>query len=433
MNPVRDAMPAHDAPADATGTPPRATRLAYLLSRYPAISHTFFLHEVLGLRALGMQIETASINAPDRAMNALPPVEAEEASKTFYVKSGGKVGSLLKLLGISVKHPTAFMRGLRAIFSVKGLTAKKRAMWFAYLAEALLLGDWMRQRDLPHLHVHFGGPVASVGFLTSRAWGVPFSLTIHGPEELQDFSANQMQEKLLQAAFVLCISSFAKSQLMQRLPTDHWSKLHVVRLGVPEEMLALPPVKAQSTALPHVVCVGRLVPEKGQRLLLQAIARLRAEGVYVTATLVGGGPERASLEKFVRQQGLSESVRLSGPQSHPETLALLRTADIFALPSFAEGIPVALMEAMALEIPCLSTTVAGISELIRSGQDGVLVAPSDVDALTESLRLLASDASLRARMGHSSRERVLEHYRLRDNHARLAEIFRHSLQPAVKQ
>ncbi|MDE1163415.1 MAG: glycosyltransferase family 4 protein [Acidobacteriaceae bacterium] len=420
-------MSAGDVAFDIVEEHQSTPRMAYLLSRYPAISHTFFLHEVLGLRGHGLHIETASINAPDRPMAHLPELEAKEASATFYVKAGSKAALLSRLLLLSAAHPSVVFRGLGAVLRVRGLVWKTRLMWLAYLAEALLVGDWMRRQKLQHLHVHFGGAVASVGYLTSIAWQLPYSLTIHGPEELQDFRTYQMPEKLQQAAFILCISWFAKSQLMQRLPPSSWHKLHVARLGVPETMLAEQPIVARETNTPHVVCVGRLVPEKGQRLLLQAIVTLRAEGLAITATLVGGGPELATLQGFAQTHGLEHSVYFAGAQSHPETLALLKTADLFVLPSFAEGIPVALMEAMALEIPCISTTVAGISELIRNGQDGLLVAPADVDGLTAALRALATDEQLRARMGNSSRARVFGHYRLMSNHSKLADIFRQEL------
>lgn len=398
-------------------------RMAYLLSRYPAVSHTFFLHEVLGLRSLGVEIETASINQPDRPVAALPNAEAAEATTTWYVKGGSTFGAAVRVLRIALVQPAVVLRGLRAVRQMDGLTRRKQAMWLAYLAEALLVGDWMRRKHLGHLHVHFGGPVASVGMLTSIAWGVPYSLTIHGPEELLDVNAFHLREKLMQARFVVCISDFARSQLMHRLPPSEWGKLHVVRLGVTDELLQAHGDRAVNDVL-HVVCVGRLVPEKGQRLLLQAARELLGEGIALRVTLVGNGPELASLNEFVQRHGLQQAVTMTGALSHAETQSVLQTADIFALPSFAEGVPVALMEAMAFEIPCVSTTIAGIGELIRSGVDGLLVPASNVDALTDALRTLCMDAVLRRRMGASARAQVTMHYRLAQNHLQLAALFR---------
>ncbi len=405
-------------------TAPANTRIAYLLSRYPAISHTFFLHEVLGLREKGLHIETASINEPDRGRDELPEMEAAEAAKTFYVKAGSKGKAAIRVLSIAAKHPAVFLRGVRAVLNLPSLTVRKRALWMAYLAEALLTGDWMRRRNLPHLHVHFGGPVASVGMLVARAWQVPFSLTIHGPEELQDYSSHHLAEKVAAANFVLCISDFAKSQLMQRMVPADWHKLHVVRLGVSGDLLASPERDARDRSAPvHVVCVGRLVPEKGQRLLLEAIAHIRNRGVDVRATLVGDGRERTALQARAEELGITPHVHFAGSRSHAETVAIVRTADIFALPSFAEGIPVALMEAMALEVPCVSTSVAGIPELIRNGQDGLLTAPANVDELTLALHSLAVDRDLRCRLGTSARARVMDAYNLPKNHAALATLF----------
>ncbi len=417
-------------PASAS---PTTARIGYLLSRYPAISHTFFLYEVLGLRALGLTIETASINQPDRALADLPPAEAAEAGKTYYIKGTSKAQALALLCSIVLAHPAIPLRGLLAVMRMPRLTARRRALWLAYLAEALLVGAWMRRRDLQHLHVHFGGPVASVGMLVSAAWGIPYSLTIHGPEELQDFSAYHLAEKLEEAKFILCISDFAKSQLMQRMPPASWTKLHVVRLGVTGDFLKEPatPTAQSHNAVVQIVCVGRLVPEKGHRLLLEAVTRMRDAELAVQATLVGDGVEREALQHYAASLNIEDRITFAGARSHAETAALLRTADIFVLPSFAEGIPVALMEAMALQIPCVSTTVAGISELIRHGQDGLLVAPSNVDALTQAITLLASDEHLRHRLGASARARVMDCYNLPKNHAMLANVLREQTSPAV--
>ena len=406
---------------------PRAKtfRIAYLLSRYPAVSHTFFLQEVLGLRARGMHIETASINRPDRPIERLPPQEAAESRTTHYIKDGRKLRALFTILATAMGNPSVVLRGVKTISSLSNLTLRQRAFWLFYLAEALLVGRWMKQRRLDHLHVHFGGPVASVGLLVSTAWQIPYSLTIHGPEELLNLDTYHLREKVDQASFVLCISDFCRSQLCQLTSPQDWSKFKVIRLGV--DPFVLRPIVRSSDPLrsapPHrleLVCVGRLVAAKGHYILLQALDQLRQRGIAIHATLVGGGPEQKTLEDFVEVQGLTHAVTFTSALSHPETLDLLRKADIFALASFAEGIPVALMEAMSLALPCVSTAIAGIPELIRSGQDGLLVPPANVDALTESLAALAQDEVLRKRLGAAGRQRILTEYNLPLNQEHLA-------------
>jgi hypothetical protein len=152
---------------------PGSIRVAYLLSRYPAVSHTFFLQEVAGLRARGLHIETASINPPDRPLHQLPQAEAEEARTTLVLKDGKLLASAGKLIATVLAHPITFLRGLGAVASVPNLTLRRRAFWLFYLAEAMLLGRWMKKRNIRQLHVHFGGAVASVGMLASKAWRLP--------------------------------------------------------------------------------------------------------------------------------------------------------------------------------------------------------------------------------------------------------------------
>jgi colanic acid/amylovoran biosynthesis glycosyltransferase len=394
----------------------------------PSVSHTFFLQEVLGLRRRGLHIETASINKPDRPVEALAPEEAIEAKGTRYIKSGQAVQIARALLETTLFQPSVVVRGLRAVLSIKGLPLRKRAFWLLYLAEAILLGRWMSRRRLAHLHVHFGGPVASVGMLTSIAWKIPYSLTIHGPEELLSVDAYHLREKIAQAAFVLCISDFCRSQLCQLTEPKDWSKFTVNRLGVDPVMLAPSsrpaetPTRRQESAL-ELVCTGRLVAAKGHHILIEALALLQERGIMLHTTLIGAGPQRESLQALVAERGLGESVVFTSALSHAATLEHVRRADIFTLASFAEGIPVALMEAMSLGVPCVSTTIAGIPELIRSGQDGLLVAPANVNALADALEALAVDPALRKQLGSSGRQRIVADYNLPLNQQMLAECF----------
>ncbi len=400
-------------------------RIAYLLSRYPAISHTFLLQEVLGLRARGLHIETASINPPDRSLSDLPLCEADEARRTYYIQNGSLLNAAWTLVGILLCQPAAVLRGVRTVCGIRDLTARRRIYWLFYLAEALLLGRWMAGRGLNHLHVHFGGPVASVGLLASAVWQVPFSLTIHGPEELLDLSFNHLREKVERATFVICISDFCRSQLYQLVSQEHWHKLQVIRLGVdPTDLLpAVDFFRKSGCGALKAVCIGRLVPAKGHRTLLEALLLLRDQAMPIQLTLIGGGPEVDRLRDFVQSNRLSECVTFTQALSHDEALAHLRGADCFVLASFAEGVPVALMEAMALGVPCVSTFVAGIPELIRDGVDGLLVPPGNAQALAEALLIFAREAPRRMSMGEAARRKIVDQYNLPCNHERLARAF----------
>jgi len=413
----------------APSAPPAGLSVAFLLSQYPAVSHTFLLHEVLGLRAHGFRVETASINRPDRPVNRLPAQEAAEAGATHYIKDGKPLRALWLAFITALLHPSAVFRGLAAIVRLPNLTVRQRARWLFYLIEALLVGRWMRSRSLHHLHVHFGGAVASVGYLTSIAWKLPFSLTIHGPEELLNVDAYQLRDKLHQASFVFCISDFCRSQLCQLTPPSQWSKFSVIRLGVDPAHLTPPQPARAATSPLQLVCTGRLVAAKGHHILLEALKLLHDRGVALHTTLIGDGPERTNLENFVRLRGLQKSITFTSALSHAETLTYVRDADIFVLASFAEGIPVALMEAMAFGVPCVSTTIAGIPELITTGQDGILVPPANAIALAAAIESLAQDSALRAFLGHSARQRILRDYNLPLNHELLAKSFQARLTP----
>ncbi len=408
--------------------PSSGYRIAYLLSRYPAISHTFLLEEVLGLRLRGMHLETASINPPDRRIQDLPLREADEAKKTYYIQGGSRLNAARTLLCILLRQPAAVYRGVKAVLSICDVTLSRRLYWFFYLAEALLVGHWMRERGLKHLHIHFGGPVASVGMLASAAFQIPFSLTIHGPEELLDTSLNHLREKIEQASFVFCISDFCRSQLYLLISQEHWRKLHVLRLGVdPTLLLKVPNPKAREAVTLQAVCIGRLVAAKGHRTLLQALLLLRNHAVTMHLVLIGGGPEMPSLQEFVETHGLSDCVTFTQALSHDEALTYLHRADVFVLASFAEGIPVALMEAMALGIPCVSTYVAGIPELIQDGVQGLLVPPGNAQAFADALRTLAREEPRRLSMGVAARRKVIEQYNLPCNHERLVQTFKQLL------
>jgi colanic acid/amylovoran biosynthesis glycosyltransferase len=416
-------------PLDAGESP----GIGYLLSRYPAVSHTFLLKEVLGLRRRGIMIEVASINGSDRPYAALPGVEQQEARTTFYVKPGSKIGKLVSLARIVLTHPIVTLRGLRTALSLGDWDLRERAFALLYLVEALLLGDWMRSRSLTHLHVHFGGPVASVGYLVSAAWKVPWSLTLHGPDEFFEEERFFLRTKFESARFLFCISDYGRSQVLRVAPGLDPSRVEVMRLGV--DCAALQPgphphfnAEAAAPVGPvRIVCTGRLVAAKGHRILVEALARLACDGVALNTTLIGDGPERRALEDQCRLAGLDGRIQFTGALNHAETLAHVADADIFVLASFAEGLPVALMEAMALGVVCVSTCINGIPELIFNGENGLLVPAGNTADLCAAIARLVRDPALREAMGLAARRTVESDYNLPTNHDLLAAALRRRL------
>ena len=411
------------------GPPPR---LAYLLSIYPAVSHTFFLNEITGLRRLGFVVDVASVNRPELAAGTGSAPEANELKTTFYIKAMSPAHIFLVLLKTLLRHPQVVFRGFRAALSLDPWNLPAMGYALFYLVEALLLGDWLRQRGHRHLHIHFGGPVATVGMLAALAWQFSYSLMIHGPEEFYDVEKFYLRRKVEAASFVLCISDYCRSQVMKVCDPAHWPKLQVVRLGVDlTKFQPAPPADRRDVI--EMICVGRFVPAKGHLILLGALAKLRRRGYNLRLRLVGDGSERSAMESFLAKERLDGSVILEGALNHEATRQKLMYADIFVLASFAEGLPIALMEAMAMEIPCVSTFVAGIPELIRDGIDGLLVPPSSEDALSAALERLIADIDLRRRFATAGRRRVRELYDLESNVGLLADTLKSCLERSAKK
>lgn len=417
----------HDSALKPSSAPTRP-KVAYLLSRYPAVSHSFFLNEILQLRQLGFDIEVASINPPDRPKETLPQIELEESSKTHYVKSQPLFLVLGSLLSILLLRPQVFFRGLIYTLQLGGWNLRAKLFALFYLAEALLLGSWMKRRGCSHLHVHFSTAVATVGLLTSVAWKIPYSLTVHGPDEFHNVNEFYLTRKIEHAKFVICISDFCRSQLMRISSSQHWSKFEVVRLGVDPAVFTPShhPEKENGEIL-NVVCVGRLVAAKGQLILVRAVEDLLEQGYTLRLKLVGGGEEQSVLQSYVRSHGLASAVEFEGALSHDETRRVLESADLFVLASFAEGLPVALMEAMAMEIPCISTYIAGIPELIRDEMDGLLTPASSQTGLVCAMKRLIEDSQLRYTLGAAGRKRVLALHDLETNTQALAAAYQRNL------
>ncbi len=403
-----------------------SANLAYLVSRYPAISHTFILREVLELRRAGFRIDVASINVADRAAAGLTQEEREETATTFYVKTAGVRGALRAHVAVSLGNPAGYILGLLFAIRLGGYDLRNILMNGFYFVEAVMIGHWMTVRKLEHLHVHFATPASTVGVIVGKIFSVTLSITVHGPDEFYDVSGYLLTEKISAATVICAISLFARSQLMKVSDPSQWQKIKVTPLGVDPLSFTPRPLPAREKTF-NIICVGRLVPAKGQHILLAAVSRLRSRGRAVNLRLVGEGPDRDSLERLAREYGIADNVVFEGAVNQDKIRGLLEQANVFALASFAEGIPVVLMEAMAMEIPCVATWITGIPELIRDSTDGLLVPPSDDEALAGAIARLMDSYDLQKELGAAGRRRIIDRYNLRPNVARLAAVFDEAL------
>ncbi len=396
--------------------------LGYLISRYPSISHTFILREVLELRRLGFRIDVASINDPDRAREDLTAEERAAAAATFYVKAAGLGGALRAHSASLLRTPSGYLRGLWFAARLGGVDLRKIAMGCFYFVEAVMVGEWMRSLGLKHLHVHFATPAATVGMIVTRTFPFTYSITVHGPDEFYDAPGYLLEQKFVSAKLLCAIGTFARSQMMKLCSPSIWERIEVTPLGV-DARLFQPRLPNDKPKVFEVICVGRLVPAKGQQVLLAAVARMRRRGQALQLRLIGDGPDRKALEASARALDIEDVVIFEGAVNQDRIRDLYAKADVFALASFAEGIPVVLMEAMAMEIPCVATWITGIPELIRDSIDGLLVPPSDIDGLASAITRLMDDEELRDQLGRAGRRRVMDKYDLARNMARLADVF----------
>lgn len=408
----------------------KTVRMAYLISRYPAVSHTFILREIRQLREAGFDIRSASVNPPDRALADMTPDEVEEAGSTYYLKRHGLSGALLGHLW-GWRHPRAYWHGLKAGLGFGGWDLKRSLFGLFYFTEALMLARWMEPQGLRHLHVHFASAAANIALILKQMVPMTLSITVHGPDEFYDVPGQRLPDKIEAADFLVCISRFARSQLMKLSPASAWGKFELCPLGV--DVANYNPQPPAASERPFtVLCVGRLTPAKGQHVLLEACARLRDCGQALRLVIVGTGPDEASLQASVKTLGIQDMVTFTGAQNQEQVRAWYRDCDVFVLPSFAEGVPVVLMEAMASGVPCITTRITGIPELIRDGIDGLLVTPSDVQELVDRLLTLQGDPDRRRELGEAGRRRVTQAYNLPLNVARLGDIFSDRLKTEVR-
>ncbi|MEX0885096.1 MAG: glycosyltransferase [Phycisphaeraceae bacterium] len=403
-------------------------RIAYLINQYPRVSHSFIRREIQALETLGFDVQRYSLRPADR--DELPdPDDQPELNKTRTVLAQGPLRLLWAMLQALVARPRLFALTLALALRCAWRSHRGLIAHLVYLAEACLLHRWLSASDADHLHAHFGTNSATVAMLTSALGGPPFSVTVHGPEEYDKPEALALGEKIRRAAFIAAISDFGRSQLVRWCEPEHWSRVHVVRCAVDTAFLG------RATPVPdnaNLTCVGRIGYEKGQLLLIEAIARLVADDFPPHLTLVGDGPLRHVVERRIDELAVRDHVTVTGWRSGAVVRQHILDARAMVLPSFAEGLPVVIMEALALHRPVLSTYVAGIPELIEPGVNGWLIPAGSVDALTDALRTVLTTPvdELRA-MGEAGAACVARRHHAPTEAATLAALFRRGRAPSA--
>lgn len=395
-------------------------KIAYLASEYPGISHTFIFREIQTLRELGFVIKTASIRKP-AALMKMTSTEKREAEGTLYIKSSSPLEIILAHFLIFILSPAHYFFMLREALFLSHIGPANVLKGLAYFIEAGILINWMKKNRIKHLHVHFANPAATVAMIASSYNSITFSISVHGPDIFYNVDACFLAEKIKKSVFIRCISYYCRSQLMRLVPNRFWPRMSIVRCGIDPEVYQ--PRPNPKNNISEILCVGRLVPAKGQHILLEACGKLKERGQTYHLTFIGDGEDQSSLESLAEQLGISDVTSFAGAVGQDEVHSYYDHADIFILASFAEGVPVVLMEAMAKEIPCISTRITGIPELIENGKDGLLVAPSNTDALADKLVELINNKTMRQKLGTEGRKKILSKYNLNENCKLMAELF----------
>lgn len=382
-------------------------KIAYLVNQYPQASQSFIRREIVALEGLGFQVDRFTLRTWDQEV--VDPGDKAEKAKARVVLGVGALGLLKAMLGVFATRPGAFVAALRLAWKMGKRGERGRLYHLIYLGEACVLLGWFKDCGAQHVHAHFGTNSTTVAMLVRALGGPPYSFTCHGPEEFDRPQALKLEEKIARAKFVVAVSEYGRSQLFRWCDHAMWGKIHVVHCGVDASFLAADAPEVQETR--KIVCVGRLAEQKGQLLLVEAAAELHREGIPFELVLVGDGPLRSEIETVIERNNVRDHVVITGWMSNDQVREQILASRALVLPSFAEGLPVVIMEALALKRPVVSTYVAGIPELVESGNCGYLVPAGSVRELAAMLkRVLCEDLSRLRQMGAAGRRRVLERH-----------------------
>jgi glycosyltransferase involved in cell wall biosynthesis len=397
---------------------------AYLVNIYPRVSHTFIRREILALEAAGVPVERYSIRPCDTPL--VDETDKVELTKTRVITKA-RAGMLFATLRAMLATPGAFLTALSSAIKMGRHSDRGLLVHLAYLAEACLLRRWLTKSRICHLHAHHGTNSAAVAMLCRQLGGPEYSFTVHGPEEFERAPTLALDKKVAMAQFVVAISEFGKGQLIRWSEPGDWKKFRIVRCGVDDRFLTTAPLSPVPSK-PRLVCVGRLCVEKGQMVLIEAARILQDKRIEFELVLAGDGPLRPRLEQRINEAGLQQRVRITGWLSSQQVKEEMLASRALVLPSFAEGLPVVIMEALALGRPVISTPVAGIPELLQTGVNGWLVQPGSAEQLAAAMmEALTAPVEALARMGSAGAQAVAQRHNAASEAGKLRHLFEHGL------
>jgi colanic acid/amylovoran biosynthesis glycosyltransferase len=394
-------------------------RIGYITNHYPRATDTFIQREVAGLRRRGFDVRTFSVRRSGDDHDVSPEVVAEKRN-THYLLPATPTRLIYANTVAFMRAPQRYLAALVLALKTHRPGLRGFALQLAYFQEAVLLSLQLRRQGITHLHDHGGDTSGTVTLLAGALARVGYSITIHGPFIFFDPTHWALREKLRHSRFIVCISHYCRSQLMLFSDPADWDRLRVVRCGVDVGSFLYAAVRQQ---VREVLYLGRLSVEKGLPVLLESVRFLLARGYKIRLTLAGDGADRKALEELARRLGIYDHLVFAGFVGQDRVREYLRQSDMLVLPSFAEGVPVSLMEAMACGVPVLATYVGGIVELVDPETTGLLVPAGDSAALSQAIMRYCDDFELRQRVSRSARDKIVSAFNLDAEIDKLAELF----------
>ena len=397
----------------------RHVKIAYILNTYPQPSHSFIRREIHALEAAGHDVLRYAMRAPDGTL--VDPQDQAERDKSEYVLAEGVSVLTKSVWHMLRKDASAFWDALQATWKMGRASEVGLARHLMYLAEACYVADRCGVENVTHAHAHFGTNAAAVVMLAHLLGGPQYSFTVHGPEEFDSPRALSLDLKMHHAAFTVAISNFGRSQLCRWAASPDWDRIGVVHCGIePDRFAQTIPLTSGPRRL---VAIGRFVEQKGQLALVDAMAQVENKDVHLT--LIGDGEMRGQIEALIAKHKLHDRITLTGWLDEIGVRAELDAAHALIMPSFAEGLPMVVMEAMAAARPVIATYIAGTPELVQDGKTGWMVPAGDVPALARTIDAFTKTPLAKlSKMGETGRVRVFERHDVQIEAARLATLMR---------
>ncbi|MEJ1355183.1 MAG: glycosyltransferase [Candidatus Sedimenticola sp. (ex Thyasira tokunagai)] len=382
-------------------------RIAYFINQYPKVSHSFIRREINALESQGVEIMRIALRGWDAEL--VDERDIAERGLTHYVLKSGVKDLLIALIRIMAQRPKRFLSAVMLAIKMGVEAVRPLPYHLIYLAEACKILHWVEKAGIKHIHGHFGTNTAEILMLANALGGPTYSFTVHGPEEFDKPQFFGIAEKIRRAAFVIAISSYGRSQLYRWVEHEHWNKVRVVHCGLEEAFINVE--IPQQPDNHRFVCVGRLCEQKGQLLLIEAARQLAEDNVEFELVLAGDGEMRGEIESLIGAYSLDDRISITGWISSDRVMEEILASRAMILPSFAEGLPVVLMESLALKRPVLTTYVAGIPELVKPGKNGWLFPAGSVDAIVEAMKsCLTTPKDVLQAMGENGRSAVLDRH-----------------------